>query len=154
MNTCDIELVHPAAVFPSKSHETDVGFDLSVIGVFSQINDSIKVYDTGIRISPPPGFYAEIIARSSLPLKGYSLANAVGVIDPSYRGNLYITLIKINPFADEITFPFRCCQLVFRRIENNIMFRRSGVDQETERGEGGLGSTDKKQELVETKTCQ
>ena len=54
------------------------------------------MYDTGIQVKPQYGYYFEIVPRSSLSKSGYILANSIGIIDPSYSGNLYIVLIKID----------------------------------------------------------
>ncbi len=141
MYGCKFTRVHPNAIVPRKGHDSDAGFDLSVISLHKRVNNNLALYDTGIQIAPPQGFYAEIHGRSSLPVKGYTLANSVGIVDPEYRGNLFVALLKIDPDAPDIEFPFRCCQLIFRRAEPVCLVEEE-VDNDTTRGAGGFGSTD------------
>jgi len=86
------------------------------------------------------GYYIEIVPRSSLSKSGYMLANSVGIIDSSYRGNIYIALIKIDDDAEEIQFPFRCCQFVVRKQYDMTFIQKDEFDT-THRADGGFGST-------------
>lgn len=128
------------AVVPFKSNASDVGYDLTIIGVKKQINDKCTLYTTGITIDIEHGWYTEIVPRSSIIKTGYMLANSVGIIENSYRGELMIALNKIDDSAPPIELPNRCCQLIIRKqhharfIENNLMSK-------TLRNEGGFGST-------------
>lgn len=129
------------AVLPSKSRVSDVGYDLTVISKVKELNNVVSLYDTGIRIRVPHGYYTEVIPRSSLSKSGYMMANSVGVIDRSYNGNIYVALAKIDAAAPEIKFPFRCCQLVFRK-QHHVLIEEIPHDlSETARGDGGFGST-------------
>jgi dUTP pyrophosphatase len=84
------------AVIPTRGTPFSVGYDLTVIGVFKKIDDKTVLYDTGLQVEPPEGYYTEILPRSSLVKTGYMLSNSVGVIDSDYRGNLLIALTKVN----------------------------------------------------------
>jgi dUTP pyrophosphatase len=70
------------------------------------------------------------------------LANSVGIIDPDYRGNLLIALKKVNVNSPDLELPFTKCQLVLRKVEDYLIEEVYKIDN-TERGEGGFGSTDK-----------
>jgi dUTP pyrophosphatase len=131
----------PNAVIPSKAHSTDIGLDLVALKVHKIINQDIIMYDTGISVKPPPGFYLEIVPRSSITKTGWMLANSVGIIDPDYRGTLYIVLIRVLPDAKNLIFPFCYCQLVLRKIENYPVIEVEDDFSSTVRGEGGFGST-------------
>lgn len=65
------------------------------------MNNTI-LYDTGIKINVKYGYYAEVVPRSSLSKSGYMLANSIGIIDNSYRNNIFVALTKINPDAPDI----------------------------------------------------
>ena len=78
------------SVIPTKAYYNDIGYDLTVIDVYKQISDNVTIYETGIAVSPPDGYYLEIASRSSLSKSGYMLANSIGIIDPSYTGTLKI----------------------------------------------------------------
>ena len=128
------------AVIPSRAHETDIGYDLTAISQHKVMDNGTILYDTGIAVTPPEGYYLEILPRSSLSKTGYMLANSVGTIDPDYTGNLFIALNKVNKEAPDLELPFCKCQLVIRHaIYADVKVVESLVD--TERGHGGFGST-------------
>ena len=68
------------------------------------------------------------------------LANSIGIIDVSYRGNIYIALTKIAPEAEDIEYPFRCCQLIVRK-QLGMIIKETDNLEETMRNDGGFGST-------------
>ena len=72
------------------------------------------------------------------------LANSIGIIDPSYQGTLKIVLIKIDDELPDIELPFKCCQLILRKM---IHYELNEVSKdnliETNRSSGGFGSTNK-----------
>lgn len=131
------------AFFPTKAHPSDIGYDLTVIDIFKKISNRTTLFETGIAVSPPQGYYLEIIPRSSLSKTGYMLANSVGIIDPDYTGTLKIALTKIDTEMDDIKLPFTGCQMILRKAEYAELDQ---VDTfpETVRGDGGFGSSDKK----------
>jgi dUTP pyrophosphatase len=130
------------AVIPTRAHADDTGYDLTSIAVYRTLDNGVVMYDTGLSVRPPPGYYIEILPRSSLSKTGYMLANSVGVIDSSYRGNLYIAVRKVDKLADPLELPFSKFQLVLRKLE---LFELEEVDEldATLRGDGGFGSSDK-----------
>jgi dUTP pyrophosphatase len=128
------------AVVPTKANPSDMGFDLTAISVYKKINDKTTLYDTGIAIAPPVGYYTEIYPRSSISKSGYMLANSIGLIDESYRGNLLIALTKIDETMPDLSLPFVLCQLVLKRGEYGTMVKVDKLD-DTSRGSGGFGST-------------
>lgn len=129
------------AIIPFKANESDVGYDLTIIKLHKKISDIVSLYDTGIRLNIDHGYYVEIVPRSSITKSGYMLANNIGIIDNSYRNNLYVALIKVDPNAPEIQFPFRCCQLIFK-TQVNMNIKESEIDFNiTTRNLGGFGSS-------------
>ena len=142
MPNCLVRRVLPDAVVPFKVHESDVGYDLTIIKKHKQVNDVVTLYDTGIQIQLEYGYYAEIVPRSSIIKSGYMLANSIGIIDNSYSGNLYVALAKIDPNAADIECPCRCVQLIIRKQEHAV-FNVTDDEFDTQRGAGGFGSTNK-----------
>jgi len=142
MNDLTLKIIktHESAVIPSRAHPQDVGFDLTAIRKHKVLPSGVIMYDTGISLSPPEGYYIEILPRSSLVKTGWMLANSVGTIDPNYTGNLYIALIKVNPNSEEIQLPFCKCQLVLRQKLNPKIMEVQTLEN-TDRGQGGFGST-------------
>ena len=138
---CRVFLSDPDAVVPTKTKASDAGYDLTVIKKAKQLRDNVALYDTGVKLNMDVGYYAEVVPRSSLSKSGYMLANSVGIIDNSYRGNIYVALVKIDPSAPDIEFPFRCCQLIFRKQYHVDMTIEKNDLENTARGEGGFGST-------------
>lgn len=139
--TLVVRQVNDNAVIPSKSRFSDVGHDLIIISKHKDISNICALYDTGLQVQVPFGYYTEIVPRSSLSKSGYMLANSIGIIDNGYRGNLYIALIKVDPNALPIEFPFKCCQLVLRKqyFSNISVTHDELID--TQRMGGGFGST-------------
>lgn len=127
------------AKMPTKAHRTDVGYDLTLIDVWKTDGD-VTFYETGVIVSPPSGFYFELVPRSSLSKTGYMLANSVGIIDPDFRGSIKVPLIKITKEKPDITLPFNCVQLVLRKIDDCV-FDQVDILEQTERADGGFGST-------------
>jgi len=129
------------AIIPTKAHESDIGYDLTAIGVFKKISDHTILYETGIAVKPPQGYYVEILPRSSITKTGMMLANSVGIIDPDYRDSLKIAVRFIDDSLESPKLPFCRFQLVLRKAESATMREVFSLN-ETERGVGGFGSTD------------
>lgn len=132
--------IHNDAITPIKANFSDVGYDLIAIGISKQINKNTILCNTGIKLDIPPNYYVEIAPRSSIMKSGYMLANSIGIIDCSYKGELLIALTKVDDTAPEISFPFRCCQLIMKKQIFAIMLEVDDVS-ESKRGEGGFGSS-------------
>lgn len=133
--------VDEAAILPSKTRFSDVGFDLTIIAKHKTYGNC-TLFDTGIKVQVPTGFYAEIVPRSSLSKTGWMMANSVGVIDASYTGNIYVPLIKVDPNAEDIELPFKAVQLILRKQFYSYLIdvTESNVPS-TSRADGGFGST-------------
>lgn len=144
--TLKVQRVHPDAIVPAKAHETDAGYDLTAIALHKQVNSVVALYDTGLKVVIDPGYYIEIVPRSSIIKSGYMLANSIGIIDNDYRGNLYVALAKIAPEAPPLTLPSKAFQLIIRKqYDAASVVEVNDIDvTETVRGTGGFGSTDKK----------
>ena len=133
---------HPEAVLPSKAHDSDSGIDVTIIDVYKKLAGGVTLFQTGLRLAPDPGYYTDLVARSSLMKYGYMLANGVGIIDNSYRGPLLVALLKFDPTSPDLTLPMRVAQLVPRKIVDVEVVEMTSLDQ-TDRGDGGFGSTGK-----------
>ncbi len=97
---------------------------------------------TGISISPETsGVVAIVAARSGLATKkGITLSNAIGVIDSDYRGEICVGLYNISREDFKIERGDRIAQLMFLPVYSANLIEALTLD-ETERGEGGFGST-------------
>ena len=140
MTQLQIKLVDKNAHPLIKVNPFDIGWDLTAISVAKQLGENSIMYDTGIAICPPEGYYTEIISRSSITKTGYMLMNGVGIIDPNYRGTLKICLVKIDKSKPDLKLPFRLTQLILRKIEHVDIIKVQELS-DTNRGQGGFGST-------------
>ena len=151
-----IKIHNANAIIPSKAGPNEVGYDLTAIAFVKKLGPHTFMYDTGISVEPPAGYYTEIVPRSSISKTGFILSNSIGVIDPTYRGTLKIVLtdvdspgklIQHNSHSSQVTgrpmtCPFTMTQLVVRKIEE-VDIKIVKEMTTTSRGEGGFGSTNK-----------
>jgi dUTP pyrophosphatase len=132
------------AIVPTKANFSDVGHDVTIIGVHKKINSKTSMYKTGIKLDIPVGYYVEIVPRSSIIKSGYMLANSIGIIDCSYKGELFVALTKIDDESPDITFPFKCVQLITRKQVFSDMVESYDIES-SKRDNGGFGSSDQKE---------
>ena len=97
---------------------------------------------TGIAIALPEGYAAFIQPRSVLALKhGVTCLNTPGLIDSGYRGELKVLLVNTDPKVPfEVNRGERIAQLVIQKVEQAEFVATEDLSQ-TERGDGGFGST-------------
>lgn len=96
---------------------------------------------TGLALAIPPGYEIQVRPRSGLALKhGISVPNAPGTIDSDYRGELKVILINHGAEKFAIRRGDRVAQLVLAPVVRASWDEVEELD-ETERGEGGFGST-------------
>jgi dUTP pyrophosphatase len=96
---------------------------------------------TGIAIALPPDFELQLRPRSGLALRhGLTLPNTPGTIDEDYRGEIQVLLMNTGAETFTVTRGMRIAQAVLAPV---VRARWAEVEslQETERGEGGFGST-------------
>lgn len=101
-----------------------------------------KMIPTGIAIAPETsGVVAVIAARSGLGIKkGICLSNGIGVIDSDYRGEISVGLYNISTEDFTIESGDRIAQMMFMPVFAAKLIECEVLD-ETERGNGGFGST-------------
>jgi len=98
---------------------------------------------TGLFLEIPEGFEAQVRPRSGLALKkGVTVLNAPGTIDADYRGEVGVILINLSKQPFVIEGGDRIAQLVFAKVAQ-AEWSLSDDLSNTERGEGGFGSTGK-----------
>lgn len=98
---------------------------------------------TGLKISLPQGYEAMIRPRSGLAFKfGITVLNSPGTIDADYRGDIGVILKNHGTEDFVILLGDRIAQMVINKFERAEWVQVNTLD-ETERGEGGFGSTGK-----------
>ena len=102
-----------------------------------------KLIPTGLKIELEHGYEAQIRPRSGLSIKhGITLINCVGTIDEDYRGEVCVPIVNISNEAYTIQPDERIAQMVIARAEQAKLEVVTELT-DTERGEGGFGSTGK-----------
>jgi len=135
-----IKKLHNNAVVPQYAKAGDAGMDLVATEVIDGYGFSVT-YGTGLAMEIPEGFVGLVFPRSSIRKYDLSLTNCVGVIDSGYRGEIQATFRKEagipskryevgDKIAQIIIIPYPAIQF----IETDEL-------SDTERGEGGFGST-------------
>lgn len=100
-----------------------------------------KLVSTGLFISLPEGFEAQVRPRSGLALKhGITVLNTPGTIDADYRGEVMVLLVNFSQEEFIIRDGERIAQMVIARHEQGHFVEVKELD-ETERGTGGYGHT-------------
>ena len=133
----------PAARMPTKGSAHAAGWDLYCLeDTVVNFRSSMKLR-TGLRVAIPEGFEGQVRARSSLGSKGLILPHSIGTIDADYRGELFVLMTWIGEGDSyKVKSGERIAQLVIAPIPD-VQFSEVEIDDlgETERGEGGFGST-------------
>jgi len=128
---------------PAYATEQSAGMDLR-----ADINEPITLHPmerrligTGLYISLPVGFEAQVRPRSGLALKhGITVLNSPGTIDADYRGEIKVLLVNLSTEEFVINAGERIAQMVVARHETVRFVEVSELD-DTERGAGGYGHT-------------
>ena len=98
---------------------------------------------TGLCAEIPAGYAGFVYARSGLASKsGLAPANKVGVIDSDYRGEIKVALFNHSDMTRTVSGGERVAQLVIAPVARAVFAEAADLN-ETERGEGGFGSTGK-----------
>lgn len=132
------------AVAPVKAHDTDAGFDLTCSRITSEINECgqvILVYHTDLAFEIPEGCFGALVQRSSVSNKSIQLCNCIGVIDAGYRGEVTAKFRSTTDVVPALYNPGeRFAQLLILPVPD-VQFEEAETLSETDRGEGGYGST-------------
>jgi dUTP pyrophosphatase len=137
-----VKKLDPNAVIPSYSKVGDAGMDLTITNIKENTSFSIT-YGFGIAIEIPKGYVGLVFPRSSVRNQDLILSNCVGVIDSGYRGELQATFKKTQGL-DSISYNVgeRGAQIIILPYPQIKMIESTELS-DTERGEGGFGSTGK-----------
>lgn len=142
MTELAFQRLDPNAVLPERAHPGDAGFDLRSIEDVEVGPGERAMVRTGLAVAIPDGHAGLVLPRSGLASKhGLTLANAPGLIDSGYRGELICSVVNLDPHESvKIARGDRIAQLVVVEVPE----RRPGwVDElpPSSRGESGFGST-------------
>jgi dUTP pyrophosphatase len=92
-----IRRLDPHAILPTRAHPDDAGLDLYTLADVTLAPGARATADTGVAIELPAGHAGLILPRSGLAARyGLALANAPGLIDAGYRGELRVLLLNTD----------------------------------------------------------
>ena len=142
MTELAFQRLDPDAALPERAHPGDAGFDLRSIEDVEVGPGERAMIGTGVAVAIPDGHAGLVLPRSGLASKhGLTLANAPGLIDSGYRGELICSVVNLDPHESvKIARGDRIAQLVVLEVPE---LRPGWVDElpPSSRGEGGFGST-------------
>lgn len=96
---------------------------------------------TGLYMEIPTGYECQVRPRSGLAIKhGITVLNAPGTIDSDYRGEVKVMLINLSDEVYVLHNNSRIAQLVFSKVDQVTLLPATELS-DTQRGEGGFGST-------------
>jgi dUTP pyrophosphatase len=139
-----IKKLNENAVIPSYAKSGDAGMDLVATSIISETQTQIT-YGIGLAMEIPKGFVGLIFPRSSVRKTRLMLSNCVGVVDSGYRGELQATFNKVNQNSqaeNDYKVGDRIAQIMIIP-HPDIQFEEADELSDTERGDGGFGSTGK-----------
>ena len=154
------------AIIPTKAHPTDSGFDLYASEDVIINPGETTVVPTGIAVELPPGYEATVRPRSGITAKT-KLRVQLGTIDNEYRGEIGVIVDNISEASNEADYGYyrlngdywidhrvkaekgsylirkheRIAQLVIQPLPAVEAYELEGELKETDRGEGGFGSS-------------
>lgn len=154
------------AAMPVYAHDTDSGADVCALEEVELLPGETKIIPTGIKVEVPIGYEIQVRPRSGLSAKSkLRIANAPGTIDAGYRGEIGIICTNTEPKIKDVEFDYtedgimdiksvefgstiiiekgqKIAQLVLAEVPKMRFVPVAEFEVETDRGEGGFGSTD------------
>lgn len=143
MNEMEVKRLHPKATLPLRATDGSAGYDLAACLEEPLLipHGETRLVPTGIAIALPRGMGGFLFGRSGLGVKhGIAPANAVGVIDWDYRGELLVGLRNSSAIDYTLQPGDRIAQLVLLPVSTPALCPVEELG-ETARGAGGFGST-------------
>ena len=147
MRNLEVKILDNGFGLPLPKYETEGAAGLDLFAATKEDTKIIipprkaEMIPTGIAISVPSGYEAQIRPRSGLAAKnGITVLNSPGTIDSDYRGEILVMLINHSSKDFEILRGMRIAQMVISKIEQFNLISVDELDT-TDRGKDGFGST-------------
>ena len=145
-----VKLLHPESKVPTYGSEEAAGADLYVnlkltLGGIPVADEYVlspgesKLFKTGVTVEFNPGTYGDVRGRSGLAYKN-GIAVLGGIIDSDYRGDIGVILLNTSDEPLTIKHGDRIAQMIITPYVRGVFTVAESLD-ETNRGEGGFGST-------------
>jgi dUTP pyrophosphatase len=147
--TLMIYKLDPRAKMPVRAGPNAIGIDVFAFlltesgrGTTRAIHQKgVTAVPTGIAIIPPEGYFVQCCSRSGLAKRGLFVANAPGIIDPDYSGELIILLFNGSFETQYVAHEHRIAQLVLSPIVPCDIVESTDPPPAFGRGAAGFGST-------------
>jgi dUTP pyrophosphatase len=135
------EKVDKTAIIPTKGSAEAACWDVYAAESCFVICGEVTKISTKLRVKVPKGHMLHIVPRSGLAAK-HGVQTMAGIIDSDYRGELIVVLTRVLPKRYNIKCGDRIAQIQLHPVPQWECVECK-VDNDTERGDGGFGSTDK-----------
>jgi len=136
-----VKRIHPGAKLPLRGTNRSAGADLVCLEAFTLGSGERKLVPTGLIVEIPPGWYGRVAPRSGLAAN-HGVDMLAGVIDSDYRAEVRVLMINLGDAPVSFKAGDRIAQLIIERAAVCEYVWADDLSQ-TERGEGGFGSTGK-----------
>lgn len=134
--------LHPDARLPERAHAGDAGLDLCAVEGTEIPPHGRVAIPTGWAVAIPEGHAGLVVPRSGLARRhGVTVANAPGLIDAGYRGELQVLLVNLSDEPHTVAPGDRVAQLVIVPVAAIPAEEVDELPASDGRGEGGFGST-------------
>jgi dUTP pyrophosphatase len=137
-----VRRLRPDAIVPARAHPGDAGLDLVAVEECELPPGGRAAVPTGIAVAIPPGHAGLVVPRSGLARRhGVTVANAPGLIDAGYRGELIVLLVNLGDAPHRVAPGDRVAQLVVTPVALAEPRVTDALPASDGRGAGGFGST-------------
>jgi dUTP pyrophosphatase len=136
-----VKRLRDGARLPAQATDWSAGADLYCVEAFTLQPGERRLVPAGLAIEIPPGYYGRVAPRSGLAVR-HGIDTLAGIIDSDFRGELNVALINFGDQPVSFAAGERIAQLIVERAAICDYFWSEELS-ETERAEGGFGSTGK-----------
>ncbi len=137
-----VQRLRAEAVIPARAHPGDAGLDLAAAEAATMEPGGRAAVPTGLAVAVPQGHAGLVLPRSGLARRhGVTLANAPGLIDSGYRGEVVVLMVNLGDRPHTIQPGDRIAQLVITPISGSQAVVVDGLPPSDGREADGFGST-------------
>lgn len=122
-----------------KGHDTDSGYDLKTKHPFKLLPNQTKLIPTSLYLELDKHIEAQVRPKSSISAKGILVH--FGTVDSDYRGEVKVVMQNLNQHGVEFEAGQKIAQIVFNEKTDVVLEQTEDIENNTERGIGGFGST-------------
>lgn len=138
------------AKIPTKATKGAACYDAYLPETYPPLDPGeIRIVNLGFQVEVPYGYELQVRSRSGLASRGIMVANGVGCIDSDWRGDCGVILANMSRAIQPLNAGDRICQLKLSQTYE-VLWEVVDVVTETDRGEGGFGSTGGVSEQVQS----